>query len=181
MRSAAFAALYASSDARSTPLRWSGSSSRRCRATAGSTRSRTVMRNSPARPAWQEDPGELPRAGGPEHPPERRVALVVPPALSQRRAFAGICGHEQRVPAYPPGARPAARREVRLYVLPGRAELLPVPGPDRHRRLPDVLLRPVGDPGVLEHPVDPERGGLRAADPQHPSLGHPPDGLLRLP
>ena len=38
----------------------------------------------------------------------------------------------------------------------GGLVVLPVPGPDRDRRLPDVLLRPVGDPGVHEHPRHPE-------------------------
>ena len=32
-----------------------------------------MTRSWPGRPAWQEDPGELPRAGGPKHPPERRL------------------------------------------------------------------------------------------------------------
>ena len=35
------------------------------------------MPSSPGRWVWQEDPGELPRAGGPEHPPQRRVAIAV--------------------------------------------------------------------------------------------------------
>ncbi len=181
MRSAAFAALCAYSGAPSTPLRWSGSSSRRSRATAGSTRSRTGTPNWPGLPVWQEEPGELPGAGRPEHPPERRLALGVPPAVPQRRAVAGVRGDEQRLPAPPPGAGPPARGEVRLHLLPGRADVLPLPGPDRHRRLPDVLLRAVGDAGLLEHPPDPGRGAVRAAHPQHPPLGRPPDGLLRLP
>ena len=40
---------------------------------------------------------------------------------------------------------------------------------------------PVGDPGVHEHPRDPEPGHVRAADPEHPPVGRPPDGVLRLP
>ena len=63
----------------------------------------------------------------------------------RRRAVARVRGHEQRVPAHPPGARPPARGQVRLHVLPRRAVVLPVPGADRDRRVPDVLLRPVGD------------------------------------
>src|SRR6476620_3087794 len=98
MRSAASAARCVSSVARSTPLRWSGSSCRRSRPTVGSTRSRTVTRSWPGRPAWQEDPGEFPRAGGSEHPPKRRVALALPPALPARRTLARVRGHEQRLP-----------------------------------------------------------------------------------
>ena len=101
-------------------------------------------RSSPGRPAWQEEPGELPRAGGPDHPPERRLAVALPQAVPRRRAVARVRGHEQRVPAPAPGAGPPARGQVRLHVLPRRPVVLPVPRADRDGRLPDVLLRPVG-------------------------------------
>src|SRR3954451_6466232 len=181
MRSAASAALCVSSVARSTPLRWNSSSCRRSRPTVGSTRSPTVTRSWPVRPAWQEDTGELPRAGGSEHPPKRRVALALPQPVPARRAVARVRGHEQRLPAYPPGPRPPARREVRVHLLPRRLELLPLPRADRDRRLPDVLLRPVGDAGVYEHPRDPEPGDVRITHEERPPVGRPPDGLLRLP
>src|SRR6185369_16601128 len=171
MRSAASAAHSVSSAARSTPLRWSGSSSRRSRPTGGSTRSRTGTRSWPARPASQEEPGEFPRADGPHHPPKPRLALALPSAVPQRRTVAGVRGDEQRLPAHPPGPRPAARRQVRLHVLSRWPVVLPVPRPDDHRRVPDVLLRAVGDAGVHEHPRHPEPGHVRVADPEHPSVG----------
>ena len=74
-----------------------------------------------------------------------RLALALPPALPQRRAIARHGGHEQRVPAHPPGAGPPARGQVRLHLLPGRPVVLLLPGADRDRRLPDVLLRALGD------------------------------------
>ena len=39
--------------------------------------------------------------------------------------------------------------------------VLPVPGADHHRRLPDVLLRAVNHARVHEHPGDPEPGHVR--------------------
>src|SRR3954463_16552843 len=181
MRSAASAAPCVSSVARSTPLRWNGSSCRRSRLTAGSTRSRTATRSWPGPPAWQEEPGEFPRANGPEHPAEPGLAFALPPAVPERRTLARVRRHEQRVPAHPPGPRPPARGEVRLHVLPGWPVVLPVPRPDRDGRLPDVLLRAVGGARLHEHPRHPERGHVRVADPEHPSVGRPPDGVLRLP
>src|SRR5215212_2245074 len=149
MRSAASAALCASSVARSTPLRWSGSSCRKSRLTGGSTRSRTATRSWPERPASQEEwPVELPGAGGPGHPPEPGLAVALPKPLSDRRALPRVRGHEQRLPAPPPRARPPARGEVRVHVLPRRAVVLPLPRPDGDRRLPDVLLHPVDDERV---------------------------------
>ena len=44
----------------------------------------------------------------------------------------------------------------------GGLSLLPVPRAHGHRRLPDVLLHPVGDAGVLEHPRHPEHGSRSA-------------------
>ena len=41
--------------------------------------------------------------------------------VPRRRAVARVRGDEQRVPAPPPGARPPARGQVRLHVLPRRA------------------------------------------------------------
>src|SRR6266550_3060593 len=158
MRSAASAARCASSVARSTPLRWSGSSWRRSRPTGGSTRSRTGTRNWPAPPASQEEPGEFPRADGPEHPAEPGLALDLPSAVPQRRAVAGVRGDEQRLPAHPPGPRPPARGQVRLHVLSRWPADLPETRPDRDRRLPDVLLRPVVGPRLHEHPRHPEPG-----------------------
>ena len=81
------------------------------------------------------------------------LAFALPPALPRRRAIAGYGGHEQRVPAHPPGARPPARGQVRLHVLPGRPVVLLLPGADRDRRVPDVLLRAVVDVGVHRHPA----------------------------
>ena len=112
---------------------------------------------------------------------ERRLPLAVPPAVSERRAIALLRGHEQRLPAPAPGARPPARGQVRLHLLPRRPVVLLLPRADRDRRLPDVLLRAVVDAGLRRHPAHPGRGAIRAADAQHPSLGSAPDGLLRLP
>ena len=121
------------------------------------------------------------RAGRPEHPAQPGVAVDLPQPVPGRRAVARVRGHEQRVPAPAPGAGPAARGQVRLHVLPGRPVVLPVPGADGHGRLPDVLLHPVGHPGLLEHPRHPVTGHVRPADPEHPPVGRPPDGVLRVP
>ncbi len=93
------------------------------------------------RPGHGRRSDELPGTRRCRHPPKPGVAVDLPPALPARRAFARVRGHEQRLPAHPPGARPPARGQVRLHVLSGRAELLPVPRADRDRRVPDVVLR----------------------------------------
>src|SRR5512132_2408686 len=85
----------------------------------------------------------VPRACRRGSPAQRAVAFAVPPALPDRRAIACLRGHEQRLPAPPPGARPPARGQVRLHLLPGRSVVLLLPRADRDRRLFDVLLRAV--------------------------------------
>src|SRR3990172_11936244 len=116
---------------------WSASSCASRRATTASTRSPTGTPGGPRCPASPEACGDLLRARGRVDPPERRVALDLPAAIPARRAVARDGGHEQRVPAPPPRAPAPARREVRLYVLPGRPVVLPVPCAHRDGRVPD--------------------------------------------
>src|SRR5687768_6595130 len=125
---------------------WSGSSFRRSAATGGSTRRATAIPSwgclgSVTAPRPEDTFGELPRAGRHGHPPQRSVPLFVPPAVPIGRAIAFLRGHEQRLPAPAPGARSPARGQVRVHVLPRRPVVLLLPGADRYRRLPDVLLR----------------------------------------
>src|SRR5687767_14105058 len=129
-----------------TQLPWSGSSCRRSAATVGFTRKATATPSSGCSESATARTREvtfveLPRAGRRRDPPQLGVALAVPAALSRRRALACHGGDEQRVSAPAPGARPAARRQVRLHVLSRRPVVLLLPRPDRDRRLPDVLLR----------------------------------------
>src|SRR5688572_24900059 len=142
-----------------TLLRWSGSSSRRSAPTVGSTKRAT------ATPSWVwQASATAPirevtfveavlRACRRGAPTQRALALPLPPAVPDRRAIARLRGHEQRLPAPAPGARPPARGQVRLHVLPGRAVVLLLPGADRDRRVPDVLLRPELDERLRRHPA----------------------------
>src|SRR4051794_28422604 len=136
-----------------TPLPWSGSSSRRSAATAGSTKRATGTPSwaslvSVTAPMREDTFVELSRACRRGLQAERALPFAVPSAVPDRRAFALVRGHEQRFPAPAPGARPAARGQVRVHVLPGRPVVLLLPRADRDRRLPDVLLRAVFDVGV---------------------------------
>src|SRR5262245_55067189 len=185
-RSAASGARCVSSGAPTTRSQWSGSSSRRSARTAACTRKATATRSwawsgSATRLTQEGTEGEPPRTNRSVDPAERRVALPVPPALSRRRAIARHGGDEQRVPAPPSGAGAPARGQVRLHLLPWWTVVLPVPGADRDRRVPDVLLRAVSDVRVLGHPAHPVGTAVRPAHPQHPSLGGAPDGVLRVP
>src|SRR5687768_10902620 len=143
-----------------TPLPWSGSSSRRSAPTGGSTRRATATPSSgwpvSATRLRQEDTFvELPRARRRGDSTQRVVAFPVPPGVPAGRALAGDGGHEQRFPALAPGAGAAARRQVRLHLLPRRAVVLLIPGADRDRRLPDVLLRAARNVGLRGHPAHP--------------------------
>src|SRR3954466_9459580 len=149
-RSAASAALCASSDAHMTPLPWSGSSFRRSAATAGSTRRATGTPSwaslvSVTGPTREDTFVELSRACRRGRQAERRLPVPLPPAIPDGRAIAFLRGHEQRLPAPPPRARQAARGQVRVHVLPRWPVVLLLPRADRDRRLPDVLLRAVVD------------------------------------
>src|SRR3954454_15996041 len=106
-----------------TPLPWTGSSSRRSAATAGSTRRATGTHSwaslvSVTRPTREDTFVELSRACRRGREAQRSLPFAVPPAVPDGRAFALVRGHEQRLPAPPPGARPPARGEVRVHVLP---------------------------------------------------------------
>jgi ferredoxin len=73
--------------------------------TAGSTRSRTGTRSWPGPRRCRRSPGEFPRAERPEHPAKPVWRSLFRQAVPQRRAVAGVRGHEQRLPAHPPGPR----------------------------------------------------------------------------
>src|SRR5262245_23424378 len=115
-----------------TPLPWSGSSSRRSAPTVVSTRRATAIPSwgsseSATGPMREDTFVELSRACRHGHQAVGALPFALPSAVSDRRTIARLRGHEQRLPAPAPGARPAARGQVRLHVLSGRPVVLLLP------------------------------------------------------
>ena len=186
-RSAASAARCASSDARMTPLRWTGSSSRRSAATGGSTRRAT------ATPSW----ASLASVTRPTQEGYAQVSFLERVDEAIRRSAAWRSLFRQPYPTDERSRAMAVMNNVFLHLHPVRVRqhavkfaytfclgglsfflflVLTVTG---------VYLMffyvPSATQAYTQHPAHPGGGAVRAADPQHPSLGRAPDGVLRLP
>ena len=125
--------------------------------------------------------GELPRAGRRDDPPQCRLALHLPPAVPQRRTVAGDgVMNNVFLHMHPVRVRQHAVKFAYTFCLGGLSFFLFLV-----LAITGVYLMffyvPSPRAGVHQHPADPSRGALRAADPEHPPLGRAPDGVLRLP
>ena len=82
---------------------------------------------------------------------------------------------DQRLPAPAPGRSPQERHPPEVHLVHGRADVLPVPGRDRHRRAADVLLPADGRVRLQRHPR-PARARAARHHARDAPLGRPRDG-----